>query len=85
MSARTLKISVIGCGYWGKNLVRVFSELGVLESVCDMDVSRRDFIKKEYPNVKTTSDYEAVLHSASIGGVAIATPASTHYELAKKA
>jgi len=71
------KIAVIGCGNWGKNLVRVFSELGYLFAKCDKkfeeEVGGRYF---HYKNC-VTSDF--------VDAVAIATPSETHYEIAKAA
>lgn len=79
-----LKVAVIGCGYWGKNLVRNFYELGVLDTVCDSDTKALDLVLTQYPTIKITSDIEKVFNSKEIKAVAIATPAVTHYDLAKK-
>jgi UDP-2-acetamido-3-amino-2,3-dideoxy-glucuronate N-acetyltransferase len=76
-----LPIAVIGCGYWGKNLVRVFSELGALECVCDANASRLKALSfKERPPAMTGALREALDHPG-IRAVAIATPAATHYEI----
>lgn len=80
-----LKVAVIGCGYWGKNLVRNFYELGVLDTVCDSDTNALRLVSAQYPNIKTTIDMDQVLKSKKIKAVAIATPVVTHYKLAKKA
>jgi len=80
-----LKVAVIGCGYWGKNLVRNFYELGVLNTVCDSNTSILNLVQAQYPNIKTTTDTENVFNSKEIEAVAIATPAVAHFELAKKA
>ena len=80
-----LKVAVIGCGYWGKNLVRNFYELGVLDTVCDSDANALRLASAQYPNIKTTIDIDQVLKSKKIKAVAIATPVVTHYKLAKKA
>jgi len=80
----TSSIAVVGCGHWGKNLVRVFSELGVLGCVCDTDVSRRDaFDFKSSPPV-FTDKLEDVLCNRDVSAAAIATPAATHYEIVRK-
>ncbi|MDD4909003.1 MAG: Gfo/Idh/MocA family oxidoreductase [Candidatus Omnitrophica bacterium] len=79
------KIAVIGCGYWGKNLVRNLYELGVLDTVCDTNKTALSQALSLYPKIKTTADVGAVLRSQIIEAVAIATPAVTHYELTKKA
>lgn len=77
-------IAVIGAGYWGKNHVRVLHDLGKLTIVCDKDKEILNNIKNVY-NVDTTSNLDEVLNIDDIKGVVIATPAPTHYEIAKKA
>lgn len=77
--------AVVGTGYWGKNLVRNFHELGALRVVCDSEASLRDTIEKTYAGVSFTTDLDAILEDASIKAVAIATPAVSHYKLAKAA
>lgn len=79
------KIGLAGAGYWGKNLVRVFNELGVLKTVCDLDKNVLAERKKDYPNLELTNDFSDMLEDKEIKGVVIATPAVTHYNLAKKA
>ncbi len=78
-----LRIAVIGCGYWGKNLVRVFSELGVLHSVCDTDVSRHNAVAYSGEPPAFTDNLEDVLANEEIRAVAVATPAVTHFELVR--
>lgn len=78
-------VAVIGCGYWGKNLIRVLYELGVLNTICDTNAQTLEELKQRFPGVKTTSDVKTVFESTRIRGVVIATPAVTHYELAKQA
>jgi UDP-2-acetamido-3-amino-2,3-dideoxy-glucuronate N-acetyltransferase len=80
-----LKVALIGCGYWGKNLARNFYELGVLDTVCDSSVDKLNSIQTQYKNIKTMTDVDEAINSKAIKAVAIATPAVTHYELAKKA
>lgn len=78
------KIAVIGCGYWGKNLVRNFYELSALSLVCDARQTGLDTAKKIAPKCEVVADYYDVLKS-SVDGVVIATPAETHFQLAKLA
>ena len=66
-------IAVIGCGYWGKNLVRNFSELGALSCVCDPDLDLAIKISSEY-NINSYS-YEEILQNKNIKGVVLAVPA----------
>lgn len=79
------KIAVIGCGNWGKNLVRNFDNLGFLYKVCDLSQPRLADIQKQYRHVITTSQFDDVFNDPKVTGVVIATPSFTHYELAKKA
>lgn len=75
-------IAVVGCGYWGKNLVRNFAELKVLKVICDDDMRLAEKYATEY-SVDAKS-FDAVLNDSDIIGVAIATPAATHYNCVKK-
>ncbi|MDD5687992.1 MAG: Gfo/Idh/MocA family oxidoreductase [Elusimicrobia bacterium] len=77
-------IAVVGCGYWGKNLVRNFYKLGVLSAVCDTDKQSLGKLKKDYPDINCINDFNVILDDDSIKGVIISTPASSHYELVKK-
>ena len=82
-----INIGVIGCGYWGPNLVRNFytlSESRVLK-VCDLNKDRLLHMKSLYPEVEITAKYEEVLNDENIDAVCIATPTPTHFKLAKKA
>jgi UDP-2-acetamido-3-amino-2,3-dideoxy-glucuronate N-acetyltransferase len=71
-------------GYWGKNLVRNFHELGALHAVCDSSVEVQKALEA-YKGVRYFRDYTAVLESSDVEAVALATPAVTHYEMAKAA
>ncbi len=78
-------IAVIGCGYWGKNLVRNFAQLGALHTICDSDPEKLEYVKSLYPKANTLIDYHQVLADQNIQGVVIATPAVSHYPMAKEA
>ncbi len=75
-------IAVIGCGYWGKNLVRNFAKLGVLKTICDSDVQRLFDASRYCTNA--TTDYHEMLNDKSIQGVVVATPAVTHYAVVRE-
>jgi UDP-2-acetamido-3-amino-2,3-dideoxy-glucuronate N-acetyltransferase len=77
-----VKVAVFGCGYWGRNLVRVFHELGALAAVCDTQPEALAEAAKKYPGVRLESDYESLLRDPGVDAVAIATPAETHFRLA---
>src|SRR5437660_410075 len=79
------KVAVVGVGYWGKNLVRNFYELGALAMLCDADGSVEGKYRQQYASVRFCRDFRSVLADPSIQAVALATPAVTHYELAKAA
>jgi UDP-2-acetamido-3-amino-2,3-dideoxy-glucuronate N-acetyltransferase len=72
-------------GYWGRNLVRNFHELGALSLVCDADRSVEAQCRKNYEGVDFCWEFSAVLSDPRITGVALATPAVAHYEMAKAA
>ena len=78
-------IAVIGAGYWGANLVRVFHQLGALYRVCDFSAARLQELSAKYPDVKMDSSCDDVLTDARVKAVVIATPAETHYDLARRA
>src|SRR5437879_7962526 len=78
-----MKIAIVGAGYWGVNLIRVFHQLGVLGRVCDSHLPRLEQLAAKYPDVQLESSFDAVLDDRTIDGVVIATPAETHYGLAK--
>lgn len=84
MQSRLPRVAVIGNGYWGKNLVRVFHELGCLVLVCDTRESSRRDVEAQY-KVKTTGDFSSVIADAEVDAVVIAVPAVQHYALAKQA
>ncbi len=78
-----MKIAVIGAGNWGKNLVKNFNDMGVLDCVAETDAPLRDGLIKDYPSLKVLNHYEQLL-GENIDGVAIASPAPTHFEIAKR-
>lgn len=80
-----LNLAVAGMGHWGKNLVRNFYDSGVLKVVCDEVASHRDVVEEKYPGVDFTTDFSSIMDDPSIEAVVIATPAATHFRLAKKA
>lgn len=77
------KIAVIGCGVWGRNIVRNFYNLNVLEIVCDLDESNLQKVKEQYPGVKTTNDFNEIIENPEITAVAVVTPSHTHYKVVK--
>ena len=84
MSNRVPKVGVIGCGYWGKNLVRNFFALGTLGAVCDVDEKQLESVRGTYA-VPTTRGFGDLLAMPDIEAVAIAAPAAQHFGLAERA
>lgn len=82
-----LNMGVIGYGYWGPKIVRNFgsSPKASVVSVCDLDHNALYQVKKNFENVHVTQDYDEIIKSPKIDAVAIVTPVSTHYDIAKKA
>jgi UDP-2-acetamido-3-amino-2,3-dideoxy-glucuronate N-acetyltransferase len=78
-------IAVIGAGYWGKNLVRNYSELGVLKTVCDANAQALAELGKQYQGIGFTTDFNEVLIDKGIKGIVIAAPATMHFSLAREA
>jgi predicted dehydrogenase len=80
-------VAVIGCGYWGPNFVRNFFKLEECEpvAVADLRQERLEQIKRRYPSLHTTRDPMELIRRPDIDAVAIVTPVSTHYQLAKEA
>ena len=81
----TARVACVGAGYWGRNLVRNFSELGVLRSVCDADAKARAAISKQFPHATCTGRVADIFADRDIQGVVIATPAETHSALVRQA
>lgn len=79
------RLAVVGCGYWGRNLVRNFHALGALAAVADMTRAGRDLAAQLAPGIPTTDDVEAVIRQPNLDAVVLATPAATHFELGQKA
>lgn len=79
------QVAVIGSGYWGKNLVRNFSNLGALSVVCDSHAETLRTLGEQYPQCRTVTSYAEVLRDESIQAVAIATPAETHGAMVREA
>jgi predicted dehydrogenase len=73
-------VAVIGCGYWGKNLVRNFAQLNALRAVCDASEATLLSFQKQY-GVIGVKDFQNVLNMPEIQAVVLATPAPTHASL----
>ena len=78
-------ISIIGYGYWGKNLARVYNELGALYSVCDSNKEALKHLGDTYPSIKKETDFSNVLSDSEVEGVVISAPAALHYQMTRQA
>ncbi|MBN2121402.1 MAG: Gfo/Idh/MocA family oxidoreductase [Candidatus Omnitrophica bacterium] len=80
-------IGVVGYGYWGPNVVRNLAENKSckITSICELNQEKWESIRKRYPWVNITNDYQDLINSPQIEAIVITTPVSTHYSLAKQA
>jgi predicted dehydrogenase len=83
----SISVGVVGCGYWGPNLVRNFKGLQNcrLAGICDRDESRLRHLKTNYPDVTTFTEFETLLKEPQLDAVVVATPVRHHFPLAKEA
>ncbi len=83
----TVRVGLVGLGYWGPNLARNFDDLpGVsLAWLCDSDEERRAGVAERFPETRTTADFDEVLDDPDLTAIVIATPVVTHHALSKRA
>jgi len=84
---KQIKVGVVGCGYWGPNLIRNFRSLPGcnLKMMCDVSQERLQHLKSLYPEVEGETDYNHMLNGAGLDAVVIATSVRHHYPMAKAA
>jgi predicted dehydrogenase len=82
---KPVNVGVVGCGYWGPNLIRNFRSLSgcQLKAVCDTSTERLGHMRSLYPEVEGCSDYGHLLNGLGLDAVVIATPVRLHFPLAK--
>ena len=87
MNSSSLVLAQFGCGYWGPNLLRNFSSLAGCEVRYAVDSSpeRRAFVETNFPRTRAVDSIDIVLNDPEVTAVVIATPAATHFDLARKA
>ena len=80
-----IAVGVVGCGYWGPNLVRNFKGLSNchMRAICDVSEGRLKHMKSLYPDVEAVTDFEHMLNGVGLDAVVLATPVKHHYSLAK--
>ena len=83
--AKQIKVGVVGCGYWGPNLVRNFRSLPDcdMKMMCDLSEKRLSHLRSLYPEVEGSSDYSHMLNGVGLDAVIIATAVKSHFPLAK--
>lgn len=81
----TPEVAVVGCGYWGKNLVRNFAQLRALRWICDTDQASLTAQAQLYPRVRSTTRWEEALADKAVQAVVIAAPAALHATLVEQA
>jgi predicted dehydrogenase len=82
---KQIKVGVVGCGYWGPNLIRNFRSLPdcSLKLMCDISEARLKHLRSLYPEVQGATDFKHVLNGAGLDAVVIATAVRFHYAMAK--
>ena len=78
-------IGLIGCGYWGKNIIREFYNLNALHTICEINETLLNSYKKDYPNLNFTTSWTNMLNNNDITAICVSLPASLHYQFCKEA
>lgn len=83
----SISVGVVGCGYWGPNLIRNFRSLPKcqMKVMCDLSEARLRHLRQLYPEVEGVTDYKRVLEDKDIDAVVVAAPVQQHFPLAKAA
>src|SRR5689334_10578034 len=83
--AKQIKVGVVGCGYWGPNLIRNFRALPScqLKMMCDISEERLKHLRMLYPEVEGSTDYAEMLNSGGLDSVIVATSVKHHHPMAK--
>jgi predicted dehydrogenase/protoporphyrinogen oxidase len=85
--SKPIRVGVVGLGYWGPQIVRNLADLPGAEiaALCDIRRDPLESVARRFPDVPRVTDFDAMLSDSSVDAVALATPVSTHYELAAAA
>ncbi|PYS24670.1 MAG: oxidoreductase [Acidobacteria bacterium] len=83
---KPINVGVIGCGYWGPNLIRNFvdNDSAQLRWICDVDERRLTEMLRRYPFAQTTTDYQKLIGDSELDAVAVVTPVATHFLIASE-
>lgn len=84
---KPIRVGVVGCGYWGPNLIRNFRSISEcqLAAMCDVKQARLTHLKSIYPEVEAVTDYQQMLEGLDLDAVAVATAVRMHHPMAKAA
>jgi len=79
-----IKIGVVGCGYWGPNIIRNFNSLEgcIVKTICDLDENRLKHLRSLYNHLTVTKDFSEIVNDDDIDAIAIATPVRFHFDMA---
>lgn len=82
-----INVGIIGCGHWGPNHIRIFSQLPDSNSVicADLDQNRLDQIAQQYSDIRTTTDYKDILAADDVDAVCVSAPTNLHFDISKEA
>ncbi len=80
-----INMGLVGCGYWGPNYIRVLNALkeARLRYCCDLNKANLVKIKRQCPDIRTTTDYGSIAKNPAVDAVIITTPGDSHYKIAK--
>jgi predicted dehydrogenase len=83
----TVRVGLVGLGFWGPNLARNFDDLpgAALTWLCDSDEEHRAGVAERFPDARTTADLDELLNDSDLDAIVLATPVVTHYALSKRA
>ena len=78
------RVCVVGAGYWGKNHIRTLKDLNALGAIVEPNLDNLKSIISKYPDVKIFKSIDDALEDPNLNAYTIATPAETHFEIARK-
>jgi predicted dehydrogenase len=81
----TVRVGVVGLGYWGPNVVRNMSRVADLTWCCDLSAENRDRYAPQYPQAQFTCDFDDLLNDPSLDAIAVASSVPTHHPLGLRA
>ena len=84
MHKKTFKVGHIGCGRWGRNLIRTFDEIGTLQYISDADSTNAINVKSDINNDLEILDFKDLIEKKELDAISIATPAETHFKIASE-